>query len=469
MWLIAAALAGTIGTLAGGAFLARLLWRPVIDAAADKVIHQLLTEPYEENLWELVAGFGHNPVGPTMENALRAQHAHVLHRPIGTSRRFRGLSGLMFNPAQLCRTPLPPDAPVSTRTVLGPEAARPLVLEVPLLVSAIGYGVAVSARMALALAEGSAQTGTAYNVGEGPLLSEVRRAAHKLVIQYTGTPWTTDPKVLRAADMVEIRFGQGAWGGLGANIPPEHLTLEFRKLMGLKPGEGLTLPSQVDQIADAVELRPLVQRLRDLTGGVPIGVKLAASHDLEAEIDIALTAGIDVIAVDGAQGGTHGSPPILADDFGLPTFYALVRAVQHLQLKDRRGRVSLIISGGLNNPGDYLKCLALGADAVYLGSTALFATIHAQVTKTLPWEPPTQLVFHEGKFVRQFEPKAGARSLANFLRASAEEMATGARALGKRSLQEVDRHDLFALDPETAHLTGVPLAYGPRPSVRKGP
>ena len=459
MWLIAAALAGAAGVLLLGGLLLLLLWRPLTNRMVDTMTRRLLSEPYSANLWELAAGFGHNPVLPTMENELRAHAGKLIQRPVGTARRFKHLTGIMFNPAQLQRRPLPPDAPVETHVKLGPRAERPLILSIPLLTGAMGYGIGISARTSLALAKGTALAGTACNAGEGLLLPEVREAARSLVLQYSGAYWTQHPDVLRMADMIEIRLGQGAWGGIGSVIANDQMKPDFREKIGLTGDQGVTLPSGVEQLHDPVGFRRLVRELRDLTGGVPIGVKLAASHDLEASIDKLLAAGVDVIAIDGAQGGTHAAPPILADDFGLPTLHALVRAEHHLQQRGARGDVSLLIGGGLQTPGDCLKCLALGADAVYLGSMAMFALTHQQVAKSVPWEPPTQLVYDMGSLADQFDPEQGAQSLANFLKASAEEMALGARALGRGALREVNREDLFAVDPETAAITGLPLAY----------
>lgn len=458
MWLLAWLLGGA-AVLAGAWLFAAALGRRLVDAAVDRVLRRLLTEPYDENLWELVAGFGHNPPGPTLENALRARAGRAIRRPIGTGRRFRDLTGLLFRPAQLARRPLEPDEPVDTRVTIGPAASRPVRLDIPVLLAAMGYGVAVSERVAVALARGSALAGTACNAGKGPLLPAVRREARTLVVQYTGTPWTSDPVVLRQADMVEIWFGQGAQAGLGPVLEPGDVPPEVEEVMGLGHGEAVALPSGATDRRDARTLRRLVQYLRGVTGGVPVGVKFAAGHDLEADLDVALAAGVDFISLDGAQGGTHSAPPILADDFGLPTLHALCRARRHLDMRGVVGKVSLLVSGGLLTPGDCLKCLALGADAVYMGTAALFAVTHDQVDRAVPWEPPTQLVWATGALARRFDPERGAQSLARFLRAVADEMAIGARALGKRALRDVNRDDLVALDPETAAITGVPLAY----------
>lgn len=204
----------------------------------------------------------------------------------------------------------------------------------------------------------------------------------------------------------------------------------MRSLLGIGPGQQPIIYSWHPELRDKT-LRQLVAELRRLTDGVPIGAKLAAGHRLEEDMKHCLDAGVDVIALDGAQAATKGSPPILQDDFGLPTLYALVRASEFLNISGRRERVSLIVGGGLSTPGDFLKALALGADAVYIGSIALFAVSHGQVFKSLPWEPPTEVVFHGGKPADEFDIDEGADRLARFLRACAAEMALGVRAMGK--------------------------------------
>lgn len=476
-------LAAGVGLLGGAALLAPRAARALADRLADRFIVRLLHEPYGENLWAVAAGLRHSPLFVTMENALRAQGGHPPSRPVGPARRFLGFEGLVFRPAQLARRPLQPRDPVETTVVIGPRARRPLRLDVPVLIGGMAYGTGLSREFALALAHGASRAGTAYNAGNAPLLPEVRRAARRLIVQYTGSAFTASPGALSQGDAIEIRIGRGAWAGMGKALGPGSVPGEALRRAGMAAGAGftagsavmgsgasagpgaagspLTIPSGPLGREDAAsELCRLVAELRQLGGGVPVGVKLAAGHDLEADLDVALQAGVDFVSVDGAEGGTHGGPPILQDDFGIPTVMAVCRARQHL---DRRGAgrgVTLLVGGGLLTPGDCLKCLALGADAVYLGTAVLFAAAHAQAVHALPWEPVVQLAWARGSLRRKFDWKEGARSVTRFIRAVAEEMAVGARALGKSALRDVGREDLVALDPQAAAATGLPLAFG---------
>ena len=144
---------------------------------------------------------------------------------------------------------------------------------------------------------------------------------------------------------------------------------------------------------------------------------------------------------------------------GIPTLHAVVRAVNHLEKRKMKGQISLIVSGGLLVPGHFLKVLALGADAVYVGSAMLFAVSHTQSLNALPFEPPTQAVWNQGKFKDQFKIEDGVKSAEKFLTASTEEMKMALRAMGKRSLKELSKKDLVSYDELTAKMIGIPFSF----------
>lgn len=468
-WLIMAFL-GALGALlcfAGGAYLLRAA---LADRVVDRLLVRLVKDPYPENLWDLAVGLARLPPHSLLELELRAEQGDVLERPLGSIRRRDDWAALAFSPAQLVRAPAAPEAPVDLATVIGPRAPRPLRLELPIMVGALPYGVALGEPFVIALARGAARAGTAYNAGSGPLLEQVRQAARPLILQYTGAAWNRDPAVLCHADMIEIRFGHGARAALGRVYPRDGLPQKARDLMGLAEDEPAVLAAPVPGAATPAELRRLVPRLRRLTEGGPVGVKLAATHDLEQELAMVLEAGVDVIAIDGGEGGTHGSPPLIADDFGIPTAHALERAVRFLERSGVRESVSLVISGGLHTPAHFLKALALGADAVYIGTAAIMACTHGQLSKAVPFEPITQIAWATGQQVADFDPDQGAATLAHFLRACAGELAEGVRALGKPAARAVGRTDLVALDGDAAARFGLPPSWrAPGAPVRRPP
>jgi glutamate synthase domain-containing protein 2 len=168
-----------------------------------------------------------------------------------------------------------------------------------------------------------------------------------------------------------------------------------------------------------------------------------------------IAGGIDAVILDGAEGGAHACPPTLLDDMGLPAFPSLCRAVNYFETRQLKGKVSLIIGGGLSTPGDFLKCLALGADGVIIGTIAALTMVHTQITKPIPWEPPTGLIYHGGKEEAKYDPELGAKHFSNYLGSCVAEMRQIARILGKRSFRELSKADLVAIDPLYAAMAGV--------------
>lgn len=434
-----------------------ILIRPAIGKLVDTGLALTETETYFRNIATMVSLFKRIDPQIVVENSLRAGSGKILKRPLGSPKKFPHFEGIAFLPCQMSRLPLKDAAKVETRTVIGPKAKRPLELEIPLLVTGMAYGLALTDQVKISLAKAANMVGTATNSGEGPVLPEELRVANKYIIQYSRADWAKDPEILKQADMIEIHIGQGSSAGAPSQVPAKHLKGKAARLMGVAPDGESEIRSRFPGVSRKGDWRRLVQELRSLTKGVPIGMKLAIGR-VEEDLDVALYAGVDFITLDGAQAATKGTPPILQDDVGLPTVIGLCRAVEYLEKRKKRDRVSVIVSGGLHTPGECLKALALGADAVALGSPLLFASSHTQGSqKVLPWEPPTELTFYTGEKRELYDPDEGAVFAARFLRSMVEEMKLAAAALGKASLQEVGREDLVALDPVSAQMTGLPL------------
>ncbi|WP_245630026.1 FMN-binding glutamate synthase family protein [Alicyclobacillus acidiphilus] len=432
--------------------------RLIIKKATGRATALLFTEPYTKNVLEGVTALRKVGLQWTVENELRAHTGTPLEKPIGTSRTFPHFDGLLFSSAQLHRRPLDHSVSIEMETVIGRRAKRPLVISMPVMVTGMGYGVALSKSFERAIAKGTSMVGTAFNTGQGPVLQEFRDLARHLVVQYHGAPWKPSAPVLRQADMVEIRFGQGANAGAGTVVSANGLNERVKRDLKMSSSDSYTyIPAGQPEVRRMHDLQNLIHRLRLDSDGAPIAVKLAAGHDIEQDIKIAVQAGADVLVIDGAQGGTHSSPAILVDDFGLPTLAALCRAVRFLEHSGYRSKVDLIISGGIRTPGDMLKALALGANAVYIGTAALFAVVHTQIVKVIPMEPPTQLAWANAELLSKFEEDEGAQSLARFLNGCMEEMKNGVRALGKQSVHDVNREDLVSYDVDVARITQLPL------------
>jgi len=437
-----------------------LLGRKAVDKISDSLIHRLMVDSYSENLWEFVSASRKTGLQNIVETNLRAQEGKMIKRPLGSPKKIPDFTGVMFNFAQLHRLPTDEGAPIDTKVTIGPCARRPLQIDMPIMISGMAFAFALSAKAKIALAKGSKIAGTATNTGEGPFLPAERKAAGKLIIQYNRGKWSKSDKILKQADMIEIHIGQGAAGGVGHYIEDKEIDWKIRRMMGLGWGEkGVIHATFPGMEKEPNKLKEIVTYLREVTQGVPIGVKFGASKFLEEDLRIAYASNVDFFTLDGSNAGSKGTTPILQDDFGLPTLFALVRAAKFINKNNLKHKVSLLVSGGLNNPGDYLKALALGADAVYIGSVALFAMGHTQILNSMPWEPPPEIVWYKGKYQHKLDVNEGAKTLAKYLLSCNEEIKDAVKALGKKSIHEVDKSDLFALDPFTAKVADIPVGY----------
>lgn len=388
----------------------------------------------------------------------RAENGKPFTRPYGATRQWRpGYESLMFLPAQLNRFPLK-DKDVDTRVVIGQASQKPFEIALPVMITGMAAGLSLTKAAKIALAKAASQAGTLTNSGESGFMQEERDAAKLYAVQYNRGGWNNKPEQLKQVDMIEIQFGQGADAGGEESSPWPSLSPWTRELLGLKHGEDAVIHTRFPNVNHAKDLERLVADLKNLTGGVPIAVKLAAG-DIEGDLKAALDAGVDVIVIDGAQGSTGKAYYTFANDFGIPTMYAVPRADRYLRARGVRERVTLVASGGLRDTGDFLKTLALGADAVYIGLAILIAMMQAQVARVAPMAPPYELLMEKGRYANRFDPAQAERHAYNYLQATRLEMIEAVRALGHRRTADLSRRDLVALTKEAADITGVALAY----------
>ena len=435
-------------------------WRWIMKKVVKMAGKIILTDSYQENMIELMPGLRHMGIQNMLENSLRASSGKTIMRPLGGSqKRWPHLESITFIPAQTSPFPVDGEQEVDIQVTIGPKAKKPMQMDVPLIISGMGYGVGLSEEARLSLAQAAKKTGVAINSGEGGILPEELQTAGKYILQFSKTLWGKEEKEIMRANMIEIKIGQGSMQGMGNKIPPEELTGRASEMMGLKENEEAVIFEQFFENQTLQDLKELIDQLRDKTGGIPIGAKIGAGGKLENDIDHLIEIGVDFISLDGGQAAMKEAPPILFDDFGIPTLHAVVRAVNHLEKRKLKDQISLIVSGGLLVPGHFLKVLALGADAVNVGSAMLFALAHTQSLKALPFEPPTQTVWYNGKFKDQFNTENGAASAEKFITASIEEMRMALRAMGKRSLKELSKKDLVSYDELIARKVGIPFSF----------
>lgn len=230
----------------------------------------------------------------------------------------------------------------------------------------------------------------------------------------------------------------------------EHL----RETWELKEGEDSSIKPRFPNVDTSEDIVNLINRIKS-NHDVPVGVKIAGSDFIEEDLAVISKSSADYIVIDGSEGGTAGAPPTLEDDIGLPTLHALVRAFDWLTKNNKKDKFQIIASGGLTTPGHFLKALALGADAVYIGSIALMATLQTQMAKNLPKYPPPQLALYSGKLKDQFDVEEGAKDLANFLQSCSSEMKSAVQVLGKGATTDLNRTDLVTLDKDLADFIGI--------------
>ena len=431
--------------------------RSAVNETMDKAITRMVRDPYTENLAEMIPSMKKVGVTNLMEIAMRANQGKPVPRPLGSPIHFSPWEQLLFNPVHLWRMPTVETETVDTSVTIGPKAKKPLKIDIPIMIAAMSFGGALSKRAKIALAQAASMAGTATNSGEAGLLEEEREAAKLFIGQYNRGGWMNTPDKYRRLDAIEIQLGQGAQGSAPQKTEAKNIGPDYREVYGLQEGEAAQIHSRLPGVDSPDEFVKLVRRLQKETG-VPVGLKIAATHHLERELEIALEAGVDFLTVDGAEGGTHGGAPTLQDDVGLPTLYAVSRTAEFLASKGASAHVSLIATGGLVTPGMMLKAMALGADCVYIGTAAIMAMVSDQVVETLPFEPPTSFVVYMGKMTDQLDVEKSATNLNNYLTACMREMEMVAMSLGRSALREIDKSDLCALDPFLAKATGLP--YG---------
>lgn len=444
---------------AAGVTLTRKLIRGTINQTHDQALKTLMEDPYDENMWELISASTRIGLQNVVETNLRASQGKAITRPMGSPKKFPSLDDLVFTFAQIYNMPTPLEEVIDTKVVIGKKAKRPFTVDIPIMIAPMAYGEALSKKAKIALAKGAALAGTSTNTGEGPFLTEERRAAKYLIYQYNRGDWGKTPEIIQQCDAVEIQIGQGALGGVGHVMQAKDINKELREAFGFPPGKDAVAHSRQPEVKEPKDLPVLVKKLKDIGSGIPIGVKMAAGKQLEADLRLLCDAGIDFISMEGAEAATKASAPILQDDFGVPMAFAIVRAANWLKANGYQDRITLIASGKMRTPGDVLKACALGADAVYMGAVSLFALSHTQVLKPLPFEPPTQIVWHDAKYARQFKVNEGAKYLHQFLLACKDEIDKGIKAMGKTRLAEVGREDLMALNELISKGCGIDMVY----------
>jgi len=357
--------------------------------------------------------------------------------------------------AQLDRPPLLDDEAVGTEVVIGPNAQKPLKLAIPLFVSDMSFG-ALSEPAKVALARGAELAGTGICSGEGGMLPEEQaensRYFYELASARFGFSWDK----LHHVQAFHFKGGQGAKTGTGGHLPGPKVKGKIAEVRGLKEGAPAISPPRFPEWTKVSQIRAFADEVRERTGGIPIGYKLSAQH-IEKDIDAALEVGVDYIILDGRGGGTGAAPLIFRDNISVPTIPALARARRHLDRSDRKN-VTLVITGGLRTPADFIKALALGADAIALSNAAMQAIGCIAMRACHTNNCPVGIATQNPHLVSRLVVEKSARQLANFFEASVELMQVMARACGHDHLSKLEVDDLTTWKRDMAALSGI--AFG---------
>ena len=406
--------------------------------------HPESTEPYTSYIKELA------------QNGLKNWGHHGPSASMGVDRNtLPKWENIQFLPAQLATRPLLDEESVSTKVVIGKNAKKPLELAIPLFVSDMSFG-ALSKEAKIALSMGAELSGTGICSGEGGMLPEEQannsRYFYELASGKFGFSW----EKVKKAQAFHFKGGQGAKTGTGGHLPGNKVTKEIAKVRGLKAGENAISPAAFPDLFTAEDFANVAKEVREKTGGIPIGFKIAASH-IEADIDFALKVGVDYIILDGRGGGTGSAPTILRNNINVPTIPALARARKHL---DKIGAkdITLIITGGLRIAEDFAKAMMLGADAVAVSNSALQAIGCLGMRACNSNNCPVGIATQKSHLRQRLIIESSAKQLSNFFLASNDLIKVVARACGHNDVSKFNFNDLSTFDYDMHRLTGIAYA-----------
>lgn len=359
---------------------------------------------------------------------------------------------IQIMPAQMARKPLMENKSVSTSVIIGPRAKKPLKLDIPLFVSDMSFG-ALSEEAKIALARGAHLAGTGICSGEGGMLSEEKSENARYFYELGSAQFGW--KLSNAENIQAFHFkgGQGAKTGTGGHLPGAKVQGKIALVRGLDEGHDAVSPPTFSNLVTPNDFKKFADAIREKSGGIPIGFKLSANH-IEDDIDFALKSSADYIILDGRGGGTGAAPLIFRDHISVPTIPALARARKHLD--SRTGRdVSLVITGGLRVAEDFVKAMALGADAIALSNSAMQAVgcIAARICNSN--NCPVGIATQNPDLRKRLNIQDSAEKLERYFNSSVELMQVLARACGHSNLSDFSTQDIATWKFEMARLSGV--------------
>lgn len=352
---------------------------------------------------------------------------------------------------QLNPQPLESDVEVNTQTIIGKNAKKPLIIESPIYITHMSFG-ALSRETKIALAKGSAAIKTAQCSGEGGILPEEMENAYKYIFEYVPNKYSVNDENLKNADAIEIKIGQSTKPGLGGQLQGEKVTQEIAQIRGKPVGEDIHSPATIPEVNSKEDLKELVDELRKRSEGRPIGLKFAAGR-IEDDLEHVLYAEPDFITIDGRGGSTGASPKLIRDSTSVPTVYALARARKFLD--EHESDISLTITGGLRVSSDFAKALAMGANAVAIGTGAMIAAACQQYKICDTGDCPVGVATQDEDLRKRLKIETAAKRVENYLKVSTEELKTFARITGHDDVHDLNINDLCTINSEISDYTDI--------------
>ena len=393
----------------------------------------------------------------------------------GSKRRIPHFDDLLFLGASMSRYPLEGYREnCETAVKLGTRNAEtPLEIDIPVTIAGMSFG-ALSATAKEALGRGASLAGTSTTTGDGGMTKEERQHSNKLVYQYLPSRYGMNPDDLRKADAIEIVVGQGAKPGGGGMLLGQKINDRVAEMRNLPNGIDQRSACRHPDWTGPDDLEIKIIELREITQWkIPIFVKIGATRPFY-DTSLAIKAGADAIVIDGMQGGTAATQDIFIEHVGIPTLACIRSSVEALQEQNLHRQVQLIVSGGIRNGADVAKALALGADAVSIGTAALIAlgdndpkwekeyknlgTTAGAFDDWHEGNDPAGITTQNPRLAKRLNPMDGGKRLSNYLKVLTLEAQTLARACGKSHLRNLEPEDLCALTIESAAMARVPLA-----------
>ncbi len=362
---------------------------------------------------------------------------------------------IQFLPAQMATRPLLDNEEVGTKVIIGPRAKKPLTIDIPLIVSDMSFG-SLSREAKTALAMGAEMAGTGICSGEGGMLPAEQENNSKYFYELASGKFGFSWEKVEKVQAFHFKGGQGAKTGTGGHLPGHKVTEEIAKVRGLEAGQTAISPAAFPDLFTAADFRKVAEEVRERTGGIPVGYKVAASH-IEADIDFALEVGVDYIILDGRGGGTGSAPTILRDNINVPTIPALARARRHLD-KVGADEITLLITGGLRVAEDFAKAMMLGADAIAVANSAIQAIGCLGMRACHSNNCPVGIATQKDHLRKRLIVEASAKQLHNFFDATNELIKVIARSCGHDHVGKFNMNDLSTFDRDIHHLTGIPYA-----------